>query len=68
MMKIRGALFDKDGTLIDFDRTWQPIAERLVLQIADGDEVIIKGYCERDGFRRIGFGECRGIITPARPI
>ena len=38
MMKIRGALFDKDGTLIDFDRTWQPIAERLVLQIADGDE------------------------------
>lgn len=33
--------------------------------LADGDEVIIKGYCEREGFRRIGFGECRGTILPA---
>lgn len=33
--------------------------------LADGDEVIIKGYCEREGYRRIGFGECRGIIQPA---
>lgn len=33
--------------------------------LADGDEIIIKGHCEREGFRRIGFGECRGIITPA---
>lgn len=33
--------------------------------LADGDEVIIRGYCEREGFRRIGFGECRGIIEPA---
>lgn len=31
--------------------------------LADGDEVIFKGYCERDGFRRIGFGECRGKIA-----
>lgn len=34
--------------------------------LADGDEVIIKGFCEREGFRRIGFGECRGIIEPAK--
>mgnify|MGYP001272993516 CR=1 FL=1 len=33
--------------------------------LADGDEVILKGYCEREGFRRIGFGECRGVIEPA---
>jgi fumarylacetoacetase len=33
--------------------------------LADGDEVIMKGYCEREGFRRIGFGECRGVILPA---
>lgn len=33
--------------------------------LADGDEIIIKGFCEREGFRRIGFGECRGRITPA---
>lgn len=36
MMKIRGILFDKDGTLIDFDKTWQPIAERLALDVAQG--------------------------------
>lgn len=36
--------------------------------LADGDEVIMKAYCEREGFRRIGFGECRGIITPAPAI
>lgn len=33
--------------------------------LEDGDEVIMKGFCERDGFRRIGFGECRGKILPA---
>jgi fumarylacetoacetase len=31
----------------------------------DGDEVILRGYCERAGFARIGFGECRGIIVGA---
>jgi fumarylacetoacetase len=35
--------------------------------LEDGDEVILRGYCERAGFARIGFGECRGTITPATP-
>jgi fumarylacetoacetase len=34
--------------------------------LEDGDEVIIRGWCEREGFVRIGFGECRGIILPAK--
>ncbi|HKP70978.1 MAG TPA: fumarylacetoacetase [Pyrinomonadaceae bacterium] len=34
--------------------------------LEDGDEVIMRGYCEREGFRRIGLGECRGRILPAR--
>jgi fumarylacetoacetase len=33
--------------------------------LEDGDEIIMRGYCEREGFRRIGFGECRGRIIPA---
>ena len=32
--------------------------------LEDGDEVIMKGFCEKEGFRRIGFGECRGRILP----
>jgi fumarylacetoacetase len=31
--------------------------------LEDGDEVLMRGACERDGFRRIGLGECRGIVT-----
>jgi len=30
--------------------------------LEDGDEVILRGWCEREGFARIGFGECRGIV------
>jgi fumarylacetoacetase len=30
--------------------------------LEDGDEVILRGYCVREGFRRIGFGECIGIV------
>ena len=33
--------------------------------LEDGDEVIFRGYCERQGYPRIGFGECRGVILPA---
>lgn len=30
--------------------------------LADGDEVILRGSCAREGAKRIGFGECRGIV------
>ena len=36
--------------------------------LEDGDEVILRGYCEREGAVRIGFGECRGRVTAAAPI
>ena len=34
--------------------------------LEDGDEVILRAFCERDGLPRIGFGECRGVIGPAQ--
>ncbi|HVG52644.1 MAG TPA: fumarylacetoacetase [Xanthobacteraceae bacterium] len=34
--------------------------------IEDGDEIVFRGYCERDGFARIGFGECHAVILPAQ--
>lgn len=57
------------GCLLEL--TWrgsEPVAlpwgeTRTFLQ--DGDEVILRGYCEREGARRIGFGECRAVILPA---
>lgn len=33
--------------------------------LEDGDEIVISAWCEREGARRIGFGECRGRVTPA---
>jgi len=33
--------------------------------LEDGDEVTLRGFCEGNGFRRIGLGECRGGILPA---
>lgn len=30
--------------------------------LADGDEVIMRAFCERAGYARIGFGECAGVI------
>ena len=32
--------------------------------LADGDDVVMTGYCQGDGYR-VGFGECRGKILPA---
>jgi fumarylacetoacetase len=32
--------------------------------LEDGDTVILRGRCERGGFRRIGFGACAGTIAP----
>jgi fumarylacetoacetase len=66
---VSGEAKDARGCLLEL--TWrgkEPIAlpngeTRRFLE--DGDEVIMKGYCEREGFRRIGFGECRGVVLPA---
>jgi fumarylacetoacetase len=33
--------------------------------LEDGDEVILTGYCVREGFARIGLGSCRGVVVPA---
>jgi fumarylacetoacetase len=33
--------------------------------LADGDEVTLRGFCQREGRRRIGFGACRGTIARA---
>lgn len=32
--------------------------------LKDGDEVIVSGYCEGDGYR-VGFGTCAGKVLPA---
>jgi fumarylacetoacetase len=64
---VSGPSRESRGSLLE--RTWrgtEPLAlpsgeSRRFLE--DGDEVIMRGVCERAGFRRIGFGECRGTVS-----
>jgi fumarylacetoacetase len=66
---ISGATKDARGCLLEL--TWRG-AEPITLPtgevrkfLEDGDEVIMRGYCERKGAARIGLGECRGVVVPA---
>jgi fumarylacetoacetase len=33
--------------------------------LEDGDEVILKAWCQGDGGLRVGFGECVGRVVPS---
>jgi fumarylacetoacetase len=33
--------------------------------LQDGDELILRGFCRREGFADVSFGECRGLVLPA---
>lgn len=48
--RIKAVLFDKDGTLIDFQRTWGPTFYTLIAQLADGDDGIMDRLAEVSGY------------------
>lgn len=59
-MTIRGILFDKDGTLLDYYATWMPLNRIIALEVAGGDQtvaddlLIVGGYDPATG--KIGAG------------
>jgi fumarylacetoacetase len=67
---ISGPERGSEGCLLEATRNGsEPVAlptGELRAFLADGDEVTIRAFCERDGYVRIGFGECVGVIAPAR--
>lgn len=65
---ISGPTPDSYGSLLEL--TWNT-TKPLTLSngeqrsfLADGDTLIMKGYCQKDGLR-IGFGEVSGKVLPA---
>jgi fumarylacetoacetase len=67
---VSGAATTSRGCLLEITaRGAQPVVLRngeTRKFLEDGDTVILRGYCEREGAVRIGFGECRGTVLPAR--
>lgn len=47
---IHAVLFDKDGTLFDFRRTWLPVMERAALEVAGGDVVLADRLLKAAGY------------------
>ena len=47
---IKGIMFDKDGTLVDFQATWFAIGDALALRAAAGDRARADGLLERAGY------------------
>lgn len=50
MAVIKGILFDKDGTLVDFQRTWFAIGDRMALEAAGGDRLRANALMSHAGY------------------
>ena len=63
---VSGAEFGSQGSLLEITRRGsQPIklpTGEMRSFLENGDEVILRGYCEQPGYVRVGFGECRGKV------
>ncbi|KZN50658.1 fumarylacetoacetase [Pseudoalteromonas luteoviolacea] len=65
-----GPEHEEAGSLLELSRggkesiTLSNGEERKFLE--DGDKVIMRGWCEADGFNRIGFGSVEGTVLPAK--
>lgn len=65
-----GPAHEEAGSLLELTRGGK---EKITLNngeqrtfLEDGDKVIMRGWCEADGFNRIGFGVVEGTILPAK--
>ena len=62
-MSIRGILLDKDGTILDYARTWLPINREAAAYAAGGD-VTLAGELMRLG----GHDPATDVVTPGSPL
>jgi len=59
---IRGVLFDKDGTLVDFEATWRPVYRACALSAAAGAPALARALMQLAGQDR------DGRIDPTSPL
>jgi fumarylacetoacetase len=68
---LSGPTLDQAGALIELSVGGKqpvqlPMGETRVW-LEDGDIVVIRGWCDRDGAARIGFGDCAGEVLGPTP-
>lgn len=63
---ISGAQEGSAGALLELSENGRRVLELASGEkrcfLLDGDEVIFRAHCRREGYIQIGFGECRGRI------
>ncbi|WP_338325683.1 fumarylacetoacetate hydrolase family protein [Paenirhodobacter populi] len=66
---ISGPVDDQLGSLLELTvNGQQPVRlpnGEMRSYLEDGDEVTLKGFCRREGFAPIGFGDCSGVVAAA---
>lgn len=60
---IKGVLFDKDGTLLDFEATWGPATAAVIAVLAEDDEAVQDELALAAGFKRAD-----RRFVPASPV
>jgi fumarylacetoacetase len=69
---VSGATDDSLGSLLEITRRGAAPLQlpngELRRFLEDGDEVTLRGYCEREGHSRIGFGSCQGTIRASAHV
>jgi len=64
-VKYRGILFDKDGTLLDFNQTWLPVYRYAAREFADGDAGLAELLLTQHGFDRASNSFTSGSLLAA---
>jgi fumarylacetoacetase len=67
---LSGPTLDQAGALIELTTGGKnpltlPNGEKRTY-LEDGDAVVLRGWCEKPGAARIGFGECWGTVLPSK--
>jgi fumarylacetoacetase len=65
---ISGTAEGSEGCLLEMKHRTEPVrlpCGEVRSFLADGDRVVFRGYCQRPGSSKVGFGECSGTITSA---
>lgn len=65
---IRGVLFDKDGTLFDFDASWAGYFEDLLIRETGGDAVRMRAIADRLGYDQASRRFLPGSVVIAETV